>query len=218
MTRLRPILPAIEAAANPVSERFWRNVDKQGPDQCWLWTGGFRQSGYGMFSIGRQQYVATRVAYALATGEDPGELFVCHRCDNPPCVNPFHLWLGTPRENSRDCAQKDRAGKLTKAQVVTIKTSREPVVALARKFGVTKQAISEIRRGRNWAWLEVEGAYAPVNFAERARRAVELYMAGMSARDVAQQLSLRDYRETYRLLKREGISHRHDFAKCEKPQ
>jgi hypothetical protein len=67
--------------------------------------------GYGQFYVGQRTYRAHRVAYELATGEWPGELFVCHHCDNPGCVNPDLLWLGTPRDNTRDMFRKGRANR-----------------------------------------------------------------------------------------------------------
>lgn len=71
---------------------------------CWEWT-GYREKGYGRF----RGQLAHRIAYKRATGRDPGSLFVCHVCDNPPCVNPEHLWLGTNRDNQSDASIKGRA-------------------------------------------------------------------------------------------------------------
>lgn len=73
---------------------------------CWLWQGPRDAKGYGHYSIGRRSYRAHRVAYEMFKGEHPGELFVCHACDNPPCVNPAHLWLGTTTDNQRDMLAK----------------------------------------------------------------------------------------------------------------
>lgn len=96
----------------PLAERFERYVDRSGgPDACWPWTGSATHLGYGLIrgtgSPGKQ-LMATRVSWELAYGFHPGKLFVCHRCDNPPCVNPSHLFLGTHQDNMDDMVRKGR--------------------------------------------------------------------------------------------------------------
>ncbi len=88
--------------------RFWGKVDKSG--DCWLWTMNTFKSGYGSFGIRDYSYRAHRISYTIANG-DPGELNVNHTCDNPRCVNPLHLWLGTQREGMDDKVAKDRQTK-----------------------------------------------------------------------------------------------------------
>ena len=87
---------------------LWKYVKVGGADECWPWQAASRRRGYGIFSVLKKDYVASRVAYQLATGTDPGELFVLHRCDNPPCCNPAHLFLGTHSDNMRDMVAKGR--------------------------------------------------------------------------------------------------------------
>lgn len=97
-------------------ERFWSRVDKHGPvpehkpeiGPCWIWTGGMATGGYGSATFRSRSTRAHRLAYQFATGTDPGNKCVCHSCDNPLCVRPDHLWLGTHTDNHRDMETKRR--------------------------------------------------------------------------------------------------------------
>lgn len=89
-------------------ERFNTRVVR-GETGCWEWSHRISARGYGEISLFGQHFRAHRIAYALHTGSDPGDQLVCHSCDNPKCVNPEHLWLGTPLDNMRDMHIKGRA-------------------------------------------------------------------------------------------------------------
>jgi len=105
----------VAAKTIPPADRFWPKVNKDGPvhsvfgTPCWLWT-GTTHKGYGLFWIpGRSPAKAHRVAWELINGPIPDGLNACHRCDNPPCCNPDHLFLGTLADNNRDMLTKGRA-------------------------------------------------------------------------------------------------------------
>lgn len=101
----------------PVQRAFWAKVDIGEPDACWLWRGCILPKGYG--KSGTQ--LAHRISYALHNGPIPDGLFVLHKCDNPSCVNPRHLFVGTQQENMADCVSKGR-GKHPIADKNKVKT------------------------------------------------------------------------------------------------
>lgn len=92
----------------PIEARFWQFVDKSG--DCWVWTGARNKAGYGRFGQGgdTRMVYAHRASYELHYGPVPTGMFVCHTCDNPSCVRPDHLFVGTRGDNMRDAHQKGR--------------------------------------------------------------------------------------------------------------
>jgi hypothetical protein len=109
-----------DAVSGAIEERFWLKVNKSGPvvrddlGPCWVWTGRTRNTGYGGFG---RSWLAHRFAWELTNAPIADGLCVLHRCDNPPCVNPAHLFLGTQADNNRDCGAKGRNNTVGKSRM-----------------------------------------------------------------------------------------------------
>ena len=97
--------------ARSVEEHFWNNIDKRGPDECWEWQGPIDPNGYGVVLTRRRPRRAHRVSYEIHNSPIPKGKVICHACDNPPCCNPAHLWLGTQADNLADMYAKNRHSK-----------------------------------------------------------------------------------------------------------
>lgn len=157
----------IACITNTDRERFWSKVAKAGPDDCWPWTTGRFRHGYGMFSVRTFPLQAHRIAWILTSGLIPPGLCVCHRCDNPQCCNPSHLWLGTNAENTQDRSSKGRDGscpgernsqsKVTTVDVPIIRNrvrSGERLASVAADYGITKEAVWAISSRRTWKHVD----------------------------------------------------------------
>lgn len=149
----RDAILAAVAADEGVRSRFFSHV--RVTSSCWFWTSTRLPSGYGVINVGGRKggiVLAHRLSLAIAGWAVSGGV-VLHRCDTPNCVNPAHLRLGTQAENVRDCAAKGRLRKsarqvkLSNAAVCDIRSSREPNVTLANRYGVHASLISRIRAG-----------------------------------------------------------------------
>jgi hypothetical protein len=156
----------------PLHVRFWPKIEK-GPnaDDCWKWIGAKTENGYGVIGAGARGtgvLKAPRASWLIHHGEEPGEMLVCHKCDNPECCNPLHLFLGTNSDNMKDCSNKGRLkiphrrgeannkSKLTEAQVIEIRlvyknrckiNGAQP---LGRKHGVHWKTILKVIKNQTW--------------------------------------------------------------------
>jgi hypothetical protein len=96
-----------------LGERFWSKVDTSGgDDSCWTWTASRNEDGYGRFRMHGQIVLAHRTSYILTHGHVDSERHVCHSCDNPSCVRPSHLWLGSNADNAADRVTKGRTSSV----------------------------------------------------------------------------------------------------------
>lgn len=159
-----------------VATKFWGKVDKRGPDECWEWPVSNPRS-YGSFSLNKVAYRTHRLSYELHNGPIPDGMFICHKCDNPPCCNPNHLFAGTHQDNMRDMAEKGRwvrvprdeksvnhcfgarnhSTKLTETNAAQIKARMargDAKRALAREFGVDVSIMRQIAKGKIWVAIK----------------------------------------------------------------
>ena len=145
-------------------EIFWRHVKPTNADDCWEWLSYKNPSGYGQTKIGGRNgkhILAHRLSWVVHFGEIPNDLHVCHKCDNPSCVNPKHLFLGTNLDNIKDRMAKGRSKatwkgvarenhpscKVSDAQIfemVALRKSGKSISTIAPMFGITKRHISKL--------------------------------------------------------------------------
>ena len=140
----------------PIEDRFWSKVDKNDSNGCWIWTASIMGSnGYGCFRINKTEGTisAHRYSFILKEGKIPDSMLVCHTCDNPICVNPNHLFLGTHKDNAIDRSAKGRTKtfkKLTDQEVEEIKSSNLSQSKLSKIYNVSRASIANIIYGKTW--------------------------------------------------------------------
>jgi len=156
----------------PPKVRFWKFVDVRGDDDCWLWTGTLVKQDYGRFYLAAGKPIgAHRFSWEISNGRSvPKGMCICHTCDNPKCVNPKHLWLGTNEENTADRHAKGRSAtqsrehyqraqaisartrrRFTDRQIREIRWSGQTQKAISDEYGVSRQLIGLIKRGEVYA-------------------------------------------------------------------
>jgi len=138
-----------------IEDRFFKYVLKT--SDCWLWIGVKDTSGYGKFSIKKKRVGSHRFSYELATKQPiPKGMVIMHTCDNPSCVNPKHLRIGTFSENAVDMVIKNRSRicYLTAEQVKEIKASNLSIKELSLKYDVSTSCIRDIKKKRTWKHID----------------------------------------------------------------
>jgi hypothetical protein len=149
-------------------DRFWKYIEKK--DGCWIWRGGLNSMGYGQFHIGNgKMALCHRLSWVVHRGPIDGDLCILHKCDNPKCVNPDHLFIGTMKDNMQDKANKKRnlknigeyscQHKLTDCEATEIRklykraTRNFNIQSLAKKYNIGQTTVWEILNGRAWKHL-----------------------------------------------------------------
>lgn len=168
ITPRRDMLDAIlrdEKRLASLERRFWAKVEKRGRNDCWPWLAGVTEHGYGRMTAGRGiNLKAPRAAFTIEFRISPGAWDVCHTCDNPPCCNHEHLFLGTASSNIHDAMAKGRMvspprlvgeshprAVLNLNKAAIIRTSTASAKELAAYFGTSEKTIYAVRSGKAWS-------------------------------------------------------------------
>lgn len=153
------------------AELFWAKVDRRGDEECWPWTGSkFTNNPYGRLRRGARTFKAHRVAWELTHGVIPQEMLVCHRCDNPPCCNPAHLFVGSLADNNRDRHRKgrtklpDNRGERNGVSKITLEIAQRirsehatgaTLADLGRRYGLCGTTVWAVVHRRTWIYSEI---------------------------------------------------------------
>ncbi len=141
----------------PVKERLIDGIEIVTESGCWIWMRSTIEKGYGRISVKQKSNLAHRASYREFVGEIPDGMCVLHRCDNPPCINPDHLFLGTHMDNTKDKIKKGRqkcgfhnSANTKEKDVLFIRRSNENAAVLAERFNLTSDSIGNIRNYKTW--------------------------------------------------------------------
>lgn len=148
------------------SEKQIRNFEKKfetDGDNCWEWKASLRNGRYGSFEYNNETFNSHRISYELYVGDIPENLYVCHKCDNPKCVNPSHLFLETQKGNMNDMVSKNRqaklkgidhvAAKLSEKEILEIRNSNLLIRKLAKIYNCCQRHISRIKNKKCWTHI-----------------------------------------------------------------
>jgi hypothetical protein len=159
-----------------IAERFWRDVDKSSVDGCWPYTSR-SHNGYGYVTANGRTTSSHRMSWEIHFGPIPDGMYICHKCDNPPCVRPDHLFLGTPKDNMTDKHSKGRNHNQNGERNGSVKLSESDVAEIFRLYdaGFTQKEISQrigkvsiptvcnVLKNKIWGHLELKRSDRPQN-------------------------------------------------------
>lgn len=154
-------MPRVGYGIASAPKRFWKWVVRESNEECWIWVGRVDKDGYGRIGVNYKMLRAHRFSYELYVGKIPPDMLVRHTCDNPPCVNPDHLVLGTSIDNVADRVSRQRTSmgekqafaKLTEAQVTDLRelhTRGFSFAELGRMYGVNECTVTRAIKRQTW--------------------------------------------------------------------